>query len=50
MAPGGTIFPLGVSDGNISIPYMPMIAQGLRIQGVLVAREYFVCTVINIDV
>jgi len=37
MAPGGTIFPLGVSDGNISIPYMPMIAQGLRIQGVLVA-------------
>ena len=50
MAPGGTIFPLGVSDGNISIPYMPMIAQGLRIQGVLVAREHFVCAVINIGV
>ncbi|KIM84101.1 hypothetical protein PILCRDRAFT_818403 [Piloderma croceum F 1598] len=39
MAPGGTIFPLGVSDGNLSIPYMPIISRGLRIQGVLVAAR-----------
>lgn len=39
MAPGGTIFPLGVSDGNLSIPYMPIITKGLRIQGVLVAAR-----------
>lgn len=41
MAPGGTIFPLGVSDGNLSIPYMPIISKGLRIQGVLVAGKFF---------
>jgi hypothetical protein len=40
MAPGGTIFPLGVSDGNLSIPYMPIISNGLRIQGVLVAGKF----------
>jgi len=40
MAPGGTIFPLGVSGGNLSIPYMPLISNGLRIQGVLVAARH----------
>lgn len=39
MAPGGTIFPLGASSGNLSIPYMPIIMKGLRIQGVLVAAR-----------
>jgi len=42
MAPGGTIFPLGVSDGNLSIPYMPIISKGLRIQGVLVAGKLLI--------
>lgn len=37
MAPGGTIFPLGLSGGNFSFPYVPIIVKGLRIQGVLVA-------------
>jgi D-arabinose 1-dehydrogenase-like Zn-dependent alcohol dehydrogenase len=39
MASGGTIFPLGVSSGNLSIPYMPIIAKGLCIQGVLIAAR-----------
>lgn len=34
MAPGGTIYPLSVSSGNLSIPYMPIVVNGLRIQGV----------------
>lgn len=37
MAPSGTIYPLSVSEGNLSLPYMPIILNGLRIQGSLVA-------------
>src|SRR3954471_4327681 len=37
MAPDSTIFPLTVGDGNLSVPYMPLIAMGLRIQGSVVA-------------
>ncbi|KAF2502874.1 GroES-like protein [Lophium mytilinum] len=33
------IFPLSVSSGNLEIPYMPIIAQGIRIQGALVASR-----------
>ena len=40
MAPGGTIYPLGVSSGNLEIPYMPIILKGLRVQGVLVAPRH----------
>ncbi|KAF7979130.1 hypothetical protein HWV62_43357 [Athelia sp. TMB] len=39
MAPGGTIYPLGVSGGDLTIPYMPIIQKGLRIQGCLVAAR-----------
>ncbi|KZP22734.1 GroES-like protein [Athelia psychrophila] len=39
MAPGGTIYPLGVSGGDLVIPYMPIIRKGLRIQGCLVAAR-----------
>lgn len=39
MAPGGTIYPLGVSEGDLVIPYMPIIQKGLRIQGCLVAAR-----------
>jgi hypothetical protein len=41
MAPGGTIFPLGISGGNLAIQYMPIIQKGLRIQGVLVACKTY---------
>jgi D-arabinose 1-dehydrogenase-like Zn-dependent alcohol dehydrogenase len=41
MAPGGTIFLLGVSSGNITVPYTPLVLKGLRLQGSLVAsRQY----------
>lgn len=39
MAPGGTIFLMGVSKGDLSVPYTPLILQGLRIQGSLVASR-----------
>jgi D-arabinose 1-dehydrogenase-like Zn-dependent alcohol dehydrogenase len=39
MAPGSTVFPLTVSDGNLTIPYMPFLAGELRIQGALVAAR-----------
>lgn len=37
MAPRGVIYPLSVSQSNFEIPYMPLILQGLSIQGSLVA-------------
>jgi D-arabinose 1-dehydrogenase-like Zn-dependent alcohol dehydrogenase len=39
MAPKSTIFPLSVSNGNLEIPYMPLILQGINIQGSLVATR-----------
>jgi D-arabinose 1-dehydrogenase-like Zn-dependent alcohol dehydrogenase len=39
MAPKSTIFPLSVSDGNLEIPYMPLILQGINIQGSPVATR-----------
>jgi len=40
MAPRGIIIPLSVSSGNLSVPYSPLILQGLRIQGSLVASRH----------
>ncbi|KAI8629169.1 GroES-like protein [Xylariaceae sp. FL1651] len=40
MAPGATIFPLSVADGNFQIPYMPLLANGLTVQGSVVAPKY----------
>ncbi|KAI9881550.1 MAG: hypothetical protein M1830_000114 [Pleopsidium flavum] len=37
MAPSGVIYPLSVSQGDLKVPYMPLIANGLRIQGSLIA-------------
>ncbi|CAK7200922.1 hypothetical protein SEUCBS139899_003622 [Sporothrix eucalyptigena] len=37
MAPSSTIYPLSVASGNLEIPYMPLILQGIAIQGSLVA-------------
>lgn len=39
MAPRATIFPLSVAMGNLEVPYMPMLLQGLRIQGSIVATR-----------
>lgn len=39
MAPGGTLYPLTVSPDDFKIPYMPIIAGELRIQGSLVAAR-----------
>jgi D-arabinose 1-dehydrogenase-like Zn-dependent alcohol dehydrogenase len=40
MAPGATIYPLSVAEGNFEIPYMSIIVNGLRVQGSLVASRY----------
>lgn len=40
MAAGGKIFPLSVSEDDFKIPYMPMLLQGLTIQGTIVASRY----------
>ncbi|KAI1635177.1 GroES-like protein [Biscogniauxia mediterranea] len=37
MAPGSSIHPLSASEGNFEIPYMPLILQGIGVQGSLVA-------------
>jgi D-arabinose 1-dehydrogenase-like Zn-dependent alcohol dehydrogenase len=39
MAPSGTIYPLSVSEGNLEIPYMGVLLNGLKIQGCLVAAR-----------
>ena len=39
LAPGATVFPLSVSDGNLEMPYMPLILKGIRIQGSVVAAR-----------
>ncbi|EON63218.1 alcohol dehydrogenase [Coniosporium apollinis CBS 100218] len=37
LAPNATIYPLSVADGDFKVPYMPLISNGLRIQGSVVA-------------
>ncbi|GAB7350080.1 hypothetical protein MBLNU459_g0747t1 [Dothideomycetes sp. NU459] len=37
LAPGATIFPLSVAEGDFAVPYMPLIAMGLTVQGSIVA-------------
>ncbi|KAF2008899.1 GroES-like protein [Aaosphaeria arxii CBS 175.79] len=37
MAPDSKIFPLSVAEGNFSIPYMPLLLNGIRVQGSVVA-------------
>ena len=39
MAPGGAIYPLTVSSDDLTIPYMPILAGELKIQGSLVAAR-----------
>lgn len=40
MAPGGTIFPLSVAQGDLRIPYMPLLSKGIAVQGSIVAPRY----------
>lgn len=40
MAPGACIHPLSVSEGNFEIPYMPLLANGLSVQGSVVAPRH----------
>ena len=39
MNPNGTIYPLSVSEGDLTVPYMPFLLAGLRIQGGIVAAR-----------
>lgn len=40
MAVGSTIHPLSVSEGNFSIPYMPLLLNGIRVQGSIIPSRY----------
>lgn len=40
LAPGATIHALSVDEGDFKIPYMAMLAQGLTVQGSIVASRY----------
>ena len=37
LAPGAAVFPLSVSEGNLSLPYMPLILNGIRVQGSVIS-------------
>lgn len=39
LAPGATVFPLSVAEGNFEFPYMPLLLTGVRVQGSLVAAR-----------
>ncbi|KAI9150691.1 alcohol dehydrogenase [Paramyrothecium foliicola] len=39
LSPRAKIYPLSVSSGNFVIPYMPLIAKGITVQGSLVATR-----------
>ena len=39
MNPRGSIYPLSVSQGDLKMPYMPLILSGLRVQGVVVGSR-----------
>ncbi|KAJ9625070.1 hypothetical protein H2203_005023 [Taxawa tesnikishii (nom. ined.)] len=40
LAPGATVFPLSVAEGDFAIPYMPLLSNGLTIQGSVVAPRH----------
>lgn len=47
LAPGATIVPLTVADGDFSIPYMSLLLLGLTVQGSLVASRYIQQRMLN---
>lgn len=40
MKPRGIIYPLGLNDGDLQMPFMPLLVQGLRIQGSVVGSRH----------
>lgn len=40
LAPGAVIHPLAVADGNLEIPYMPLLLSAISIQGSVVAPRH----------
>ncbi|KAJ1333958.1 propanol-preferring alcohol dehydrogenase [Microdochium nivale] len=40
LAPGACIHPLSLSEGNFEIPYMPLLLNGLTVQGSVVAPRH----------
>lgn len=40
LAPGATIHPLSVAEGDFAIPYMPLLLNGITVQGSVVAPRY----------
>ncbi|QIX00203.1 hypothetical protein AMS68_005720 [Peltaster fructicola] len=40
LAPGAIISPLSVAEGNFEIPYMPLLLNGITVQGSVVAPRY----------
>jgi D-arabinose 1-dehydrogenase-like Zn-dependent alcohol dehydrogenase len=44
---GATIFPLSVAEGNLEIPYMPLILNGIRIQGSVVAPRHILRSMLD---
>ncbi len=40
LAPGATIFPLSVAEGNFEFPYMPLLMLGIHVQGSVVAPRW----------
>lgn len=39
MSPQGIIVPLSVDEGDLSVPYMPLLVNGIRIQGSVVGSK-----------
>ncbi|KAI1761076.1 GroES-like protein [Hypoxylon sp. FL1150] len=39
LAPGASIYPLSVAFGNLEIPYLPLVFNGIAVQGSLVASR-----------
>ena len=37
LAPGATIYPLSIAEGNFEFPYLPLLMMGIRVQGTIVA-------------
>ncbi|KAK4991791.1 hypothetical protein LTR66_004788 [Elasticomyces elasticus] len=40
LASGATIYPISVAEGDFAIPYMPLLSNGIRVQGSIVASRY----------
>ena len=37
MSPDSIVLPITISQGNLSVPYLPFVLQGLRFQGSVVS-------------